>query len=343
MAITSQEFIQRTIAHYNDRANWTYCHGSTGWIVGAPDNKAKNYYEYFLSIGKNTTNIPYAQWLTEHRGQKTTDCSNFINLMIFGEHCNSNWSTNSFTKMEKLTNPIPGAVAWKDGHVGVCIDVDKNGNGTYIHMPYYQRTFEKFTDNEDQWHPKSYWSAYYKLPAAYVNYSTAPVPPTPQPIVPTSILATMNGKYKVGTVLSAKDFTIKITMSDGSVLTNPPGWAATPLVLDKTSNVITVIYKNVKTTITVPAEAPVPAPTPVPTPTPQPKKYYRVQVGAYSVKANADKMLARVKADGFPGIIVQTAKFYKVQIGAYEIKANADKMLAAIKAKGYSGYITDQN
>lgn len=34
------------------------------------------------------------------------------------------------------------------------------------------------------------------------------------------------------------------------------------------------------------------------TPT-QPKKLYRVQVGAFSVKANADAMLAKVKAAGF--------------------------------------------
>ena len=39
------------------------------------------------------------------------------------------------------------------------------------------------------------------------------------------------------------------------------------------------------------------APAPV-TPT-APKKYYRVQVGAYSVKANADAMLAKIKAAGF--------------------------------------------
>ena len=34
-----------------------------------------------------------------------------------------------------------------------------------------------------------------------------------------------------------------------------------------------------------------------------PKKLYRVQVGAYSVKANADAMLAKVKAAGFDGYI----------------------------------------
>ena len=45
----------------------------------------------------------------------------------------------------------------------------------------------------------------------------------------------------------------------------------------------------------VATEAPKP-PTPTPT---EPKKLYRVQAGAYSVKANADAMLAKVKAAGF--------------------------------------------
>lgn len=45
------------------------------------------------------------------------------------------------------------------------------------------------------------------------------------------------------------------------------------------------------------------APTPV-TPT-APKKYYRVQVGAYSVKANADAILAKIKAAGFTDAFIK--------------------------------------
>ena len=36
-----------------------------------------------------------------------------------------------------------------------------------------------------------------------------------------------------------------------------------------------------------------------------PKKYYRVQVGAYSVKANADAMLAKIKAAGFTDAFIK--------------------------------------
>jgi len=45
------------------------------------------------------------------------------------------------------------------------------------------------------------------------------------------------------------------------------------------------------------------APAPV-TPT-TPKKYYRVQVGAYSVKSNADAMLAKIKAAGFTDAFIK--------------------------------------
>ena len=45
------------------------------------------------------------------------------------------------------------------------------------------------------------------------------------------------------------------------------------------------------------------APVPV-TPT-SPKKYYRVQVGAYSVKSNADAMLAKIKSAGFTDVFIK--------------------------------------
>ena len=45
------------------------------------------------------------------------------------------------------------------------------------------------------------------------------------------------------------------------------------------------------------------APTPS---TPPPQKLYRVQVGAYSIKSNADAMLAKVKAAGFTDAFIKT-------------------------------------
>ena len=67
---------------------------------------------------------------------------------------------------------------------------------------------------------------------------------------------------------------------------------------------------------------------------------YRVQVGAYSVKSNADAMLAKVKAAGFDTYMVKAGGYYKIQVGAYSVKSNADAMLAKVQAAGFDAFIT---
>lgn len=47
-------------------------------------------------------------------------------------------------------------------------------------------------------------------------------------------------------------------------------------------------------------------PSPSPTTSAEPKKLYRVQVGSYSVKSNAEAMLAKVKAAGFTDAFIKT-------------------------------------
>lgn len=69
---------------------------------------------------------------------------------------------------------------------------------------------------------------------------------------------------------------------------------------------------------------------------------YRVQVGAYSVKSNADKQLEKVKAAGFDTYMVKVGNLYKIQVGAFSKKANADAMMKKIKAAGFSAFITTQ-
>lgn len=67
---------------------------------------------------------------------------------------------------------------------------------------------------------------------------------------------------------------------------------------------------------------------------------YRVQVGAYSVRVNADAQLAKVKAAGFDTYMVQVGGLFKIQVGAYNVKSNADNMLNRLKAAGFDGFIT---
>ena len=67
---------------------------------------------------------------------------------------------------------------------------------------------------------------------------------------------------------------------------------------------------------------------------------YRVQVGAYRNKDNADRMLNSLLIDGFPAFIIYEDGYYKVQVGAYRILLNAIKMEQRLRRFHYSTYIT---
>lgn len=67
---------------------------------------------------------------------------------------------------------------------------------------------------------------------------------------------------------------------------------------------------------------------------------YRVQVGAYTERANATTMLAKVKAAGFDAFITISDGYYKVQVGAFSKKANADGQLQVLKKAGFEAFIT---
>lgn len=67
---------------------------------------------------------------------------------------------------------------------------------------------------------------------------------------------------------------------------------------------------------------------------------YRVQTGAFKVKANADAMLAKVKAKGFDTYMVKVGDLYKIQVGAFKVKANAEATLKKLQAAGFSAFIT---
>lgn len=79
---------------------------------------------------------------------------------------------------------------------------------------------------------------------------------------------------------------------------------------------------------------------------PEPEKpsggLYRVQTGAFKAKANADAMLAKVKAKGFDTYMVKVGDLYKIQVGAFKVKANAETMLKKLQAAGFSAFITTE-
>lgn len=69
---------------------------------------------------------------------------------------------------------------------------------------------------------------------------------------------------------------------------------------------------------------------------------YRVQVGAFTKKENADRQLEKVRAARFETYMVKAGDYYKIQVGAYSKKSNADAMLAKVKAAGFDSFITTE-
>lgn len=67
---------------------------------------------------------------------------------------------------------------------------------------------------------------------------------------------------------------------------------------------------------------------------------YRVQVGAYKSRENAENQLAKIKAAGFDAFLVQIDGLYKIQTGAFSIKANATALCTKLKAASFSAFVT---
>ena len=76
---------------------------------------------------------------------------------------------------------------------------------------------------------------------------------------------------------------------------------------------------------------------------PEPTTLYRVQLGAFAVKENAERLLNQLRAVASDAFIVQVDGLYKVQVGAFSVKANAERLAEKLKNQGYQTYITTAN
>ncbi|MEK5109892.1 N-acetylmuramoyl-L-alanine amidase [Cytobacillus sp. FSL K6-0129] len=82
-------------------------------------------------------------------------------------------------------------------------------------------------------------------------------------------------------------------------------------------------------------------------PKPSPNKpsngsLFKVQIGAFSKKANADALVKQAKAKGFDAFASKEGALYKVQLGAFSKKDNADDLAAKAKKAGYAPYIAKE-
>lgn len=73
---------------------------------------------------------------------------------------------------------------------------------------------------------------------------------------------------------------------------------------------------------------------------PEPTTLYRVQLGAFAVKENAERLLGQLRAVASDAFIVNVDGLYKVQVGAFSVKANAERLAEKLENQGYSTYIT---
>lgn len=62
---------------------------------------------------------------------------------------------------------------------------------------------------------------------------------------------------------------------------------------------------------------------------------YKVQLGAFKEKSNAENLLVKVKSYGFPAVITNVNGLYKVQCGAFSVLPNAEKRLKEVKQAGF--------
>lgn len=67
---------------------------------------------------------------------------------------------------------------------------------------------------------------------------------------------------------------------------------------------------------------------------------YRVQVGLFRRKENADNLNYQLMDQGYPSFILQSDGFYKVQVGAFQEMGNAVAMERKLRRDGYQTLIT---
>lgn len=67
---------------------------------------------------------------------------------------------------------------------------------------------------------------------------------------------------------------------------------------------------------------------------------FRVQVGAFRSRKNAEVLVRRLQEDGFQPFINYSAGMYRVRIGPFSNRADADGLAEELRAKNYDVFVT---
>ena len=71
------------------------------------------------------------------------------------------------------------------------------------------------------------------------------------------------------------------------------------------------------------------------------KKLYRVQVGAFLNKENADNYAKKIRAAGFGAFVIKSDKYYRVQVGAFSNRNNADNYAKTVRKEGFDAFVVE--
>ncbi|MDA1475428.1 N-acetylmuramoyl-L-alanine amidase [Bacillus changyiensis] len=69
---------------------------------------------------------------------------------------------------------------------------------------------------------------------------------------------------------------------------------------------------------------------------------YKVQIGAFKEKRNADSLAHKAKAKGFETAVMNRDRLFKVQIGAFSKKDNAETLAQKAKNSGFDVFIDQE-
>jgi N-acetylmuramoyl-L-alanine amidase len=71
----------------------------------------------------------------------------------------------------------------------------------------------------------------------------------------------------------------------------------------------------------------------------KPTVLYKVQIGAFRIKSNADNLASEAISKGFDAVVLLRDGLYKVQIGAFTSKENAESLAAKARNAGFDAIV----
>jgi len=88
-----------------------------------------------------------------------------------------------------------------------------------------------------------------------------------------------------------------------------------------------------------PSAPPIRLPLPTGTTVKPPVGVYKVQVGAFRVRENAELLVSQLREDGFKAHVFLSGNLYLVQIGTFQNRDGAARVVGALKAKRYEAIV----